>query len=41
MGKGLNCRGLGTEACLPAEREAGEPSGLAVEDKQAERKRIR
>jgi hypothetical protein len=34
-------RGLGAETCVPPEREAGEPSGLAVEDEQAERERIR
>jgi hypothetical protein len=35
-----DCRGLGAETCVPAEREAGEPSGLAVEDEQAERERV-
>ncbi len=25
-------RGLGAETCVPAEREAGEPGGFAVED---------
>jgi len=34
-------RGLGAETCVPTEREAGEPGGLAVEHEQAERERIR
>jgi hypothetical protein len=34
-------RCLGAETCVPAEREAREPGGLAVEDEQAERERIR
>src|SRR5207247_2653010 len=34
-------RRLDAEACVPAQRDAGEPVRLAIADKQAERQRVR